>query len=319
VLRAPRSGALDDLVRKHADFLSRVTDKGFRPVAPLRVFDMVRYRRGNEPLGRPWRVFELLNTDGTRFRYPHRKLVHIAGMVRHLAIDLMKKNPPRAAAENWVETYIAGHAKTDSETHRQLSYLPLPSVGHENTDPGVRRIMIAAPVGDDAWLDHVVRRLAGQALKPEPDLPDAFTGREPPMLVPIPRQVRDGVIRCYTEPANVWHSFTPVILPGHDDHKPDKTRALIERALRQSGIDQPCEFEWSAFSRFSKSYPAHKYDQRKRPQGYFRPSYLNHLTAVHLTLRFKEDLHVPGPLVIGAGRHCGFGLMAQFHATKEGD
>jgi CRISPR-associated protein Csb2 len=179
--------------------------------------------------------------------------------------------------------------------------------------------MIAAPVGDDAWLDHVVRRLSGQALKPEPDLPDALTGREPPILVPVPRQARDGVIRCYTEPAYVWHSFTPVILPGHDDHKPDKTRALIERALRQSDIDQACDFEWSAFSRFSKSYPAHKYDQRKRPQGYFRPSYLNSLTAVHLTLRFKEDLYVPGPLAIGAGRHCGFGLMAHFHPAKEGD
>jgi hypothetical protein len=27
------------------------------------------------------------------------------------------------------------------------------------------------------------------------------------------------------------------------------------------GIDQPCEFEWSAFSRFPKSLSAHKYDR----------------------------------------------------------
>jgi CRISPR-associated protein Csb2 len=33
-------------------------------------------------------------------------------------------------------------------------------------------------------------------------------------------------------------------------------------------------------------------------------------TAVHLTLRFNDNLQVPGPLAIGAGRHCGFGLMA---------
>ncbi len=318
-LRAPRTGTLDDLARKHTNFLNRVTDKGFRPVAPLRVFDVVRYRRRNEPLGRPWRAFELRNTDGSLFRYPHRKLLHIAGMVRHLAVESMKKDPPRGVADNWVETYVAGHAKADSGNHRQLSYLPLPSVGHEHTDPGVRRIMIAAPVGDEGWLDHVVRRLAGQALKPEPGVPDPFVGCDPPILVPIPRQARDGVIRCYTEAAHVWHSFTPVILPGHNDHKPEKTKSLIERSLRQSGIDQPCELEWSAFSHFSKSYPAYKYDPGKRPQGYFRPSYLNNLTAVHLTLRFKEDLHVPGPLVIGAGRHCGFGLMAHLYQTKEGE
>ena len=179
--------------------------------------------------------------------------------------------------------------------------------------------MIAAALGDEGWLDHVVRRLAGKVLKPEPGVPDPFAGCDPPILVPIPRQASDGVIRCYIEPAHVWHSFTPVILPGHDDHKPDKTGALIERALRQSGIDQACDFEWSAFSRFSKSYSAHKYDQGKRLQGYFRPSYLNNLTAVHLTLHFKEHLQVPGPLVIGAGRHCGFGLMAHFHQTKAGE
>ncbi len=308
-LRVPRAGTLDDIVRKHADFLNRVTDQGFRPVPPLRVFDVVRYRRQDQPLSRPRRAFELRNTDGTRFRYPHRELIYIAGMVRHLAVEMMKKDPPRDVPENWVGTYVAGHAEADSKVHRQLSYLPLPSVGHEHSDPGVRRVMIAAPIGDDAWLDHLVRRLAGQALKAEPGKPDPFARYDPPMLVPLPRQAHDRVVRCYTEPANVWHSFTPVILPGHDDHKPDKTRALIERAFLQSGIDQPCEFEWSAFSRFPKSYSAHKHDRQKRPQGYIRPRYLNGLTAVHLTLRFKNDLQVPGPLVIGAGRHCGLGLM----------
>ncbi len=130
------------------------------------------------------------------------------------------------------------------------------------------------------------------------------------MLVPMPRQTRDGVVRCYTEPANVWHSFTPVILPGHDDHRPDKTRKLIEKALQQSGIDQPCEFEWSAFSQFPKSFSALKYDRNGRPAGYIRPDHLLSKTAIHLMLHFKEGLSMPGPLVIGAGRHCGLGLLA---------
>lgn len=314
-LRVHRSGTLEDLARKHTNFLNRVTDNGFRPVAPLRVFDVVGYRRQDEPLGRPWRVFELRNTDGSHFRYPHWRLIHIAGMVRHLAVAAMEKDPPEGVAKTWVEAYVAGHAEASSD-HRQFSYLPLPSAGHDYTDPGVRRVMIAAPVGDDAWLDHVVRRLAGEQLKPLRG--DEFAGCEAPLLVPMPRQARDGVVRCYTEPANIWHSFTPVILPGHDDHKPEKTRTLIERALRQSGIDQACEFEWSAFSRFAKSYSAHKYDGQKRPQGYVRPSYLNGLTAVHLTLQFKENLQMPGPLVIGAGRHCGFGFMAHFDTKNHG-
>ena len=95
----------------------------------------------------------------------------------------------------------------------------------------------------NTWLDHVARGLAGRTLNPDPAHPDPFAGREPPMLIPMPRQTRDTVARAYTAPANVWHSFTPVILPGHDDHKPAKTRALIERAMRHSGVDQSCEFE----------------------------------------------------------------------------
>jgi CRISPR-associated protein Csb2 len=308
-LRTHRSGTLEDLSRRHAGFLKRVSDGEFRPVPPLQVFDVVGYRRQDEPFGRPWRVFELRGTDGLRFRYSHRRFIHIAGMVRHLALAAMERDPPAGVGAGWVEAYVAGHAGKGSE-HRQFSYLPLPSAGHDYTDPGVRRVMVAAPVGDTAWLDHLVRRLAGEQLKPLHG--DEFAGCEPPLLVPMGRRVRDGVVRCYSEPASVWHSFTPVILPGHDDHRPQKTQALIERALLQSGIDQACEFEWSAFSRFAKSYSAHKYDERQRPQGYFRPSYLNGLTAVHLTLRFKEGVEVPGPLVIGAGRHCGFGLMAHF-------
>ena len=102
-LRTPKAGTMDDLIRRHADSLGRVTTDGFRPVPPLRVFDVVRYRRHDEPLPRPFRVFELRSTDGSWFRYPHRKLVHIAGMLRHLAIEAMSKDPPHGLKADWVE------------------------------------------------------------------------------------------------------------------------------------------------------------------------------------------------------------------------
>lgn len=315
-LRVPKSGTLDDLIRKHTDFLNRVTKDGLRPVPPLRTFDVVRYRSQHEPLQRAFRAFELRNLDGSRFRYPHRKLIHIAGMVRHLAIESMKNDPPRGVEPGWVESYVAGHANASSGAHRQLSYLPLPSVGHAHADPGVRRAMIAAPIGDDARLDHLARRLAGQVLRPDPTFPDPFIGQAPPILIPLPQRTGDGVVSAYTREATTWHSVTPVILPGHDDHKPEKTQSLIQKALRQAGIDQPCTFEWSAFSRFAKSYSAQKYGKDKQPQGYIRPSYLLSQTAVHLTLRFhdgsaeRNPIRVPGPIAIGAGRHCGLGLFA---------
>lgn len=46
----------------------------------------------------------------------------------------------------------------------------------------------------------------------------------------------------------------------------------------------------------------------RRPVGYIRPGHLLELSAADLRLTFEHP--VPGPLTIGAGRHCGFGLMA---------
>jgi CRISPR-associated protein Csb2 len=95
---------------------------------------------------------------------------------------------------------------------------------------------------------------------------------------------------------------------------------LIEKAPAQSDVDQPCEFEGSAFSHFAKSYSAHKYlrdDQAKngrRQAGYIRPNHLTYLTTVHLQLTFEHP--VPGSLTFGAGRHCGFGLMAAVNTVE---
>jgi CRISPR-associated protein Csb2 len=304
LLRTPRQGSLVALQHRHDRFLNRLAGGDWTPVPPLRAFHIRRYRRDDEAQQHPCRVFELRKADGGRFRYPHRKLIHLAGMVRHLAIEAMKVSPASDVGDDWVETYVAGHAKEGEQEHRQLSYLPLPSVGLPHTDPGVRRIMIAAPVGDGVWLDHVARHLADRQL--EPLHGDEFGDGDRPFLIPIRS---DSVSRRYTQAGETWHSFTPVILPGHDDHRPEKTRKLIEKALRQSGVDQPCEFEWSEFSRFPKSFSAHKYDRQGRLTGYFRPDHLQSQTAVHMILRFKDGLKVPGPLAVGAGRHCGFGLF----------
>jgi CRISPR-associated protein Csb2 len=313
LLRVPRVGTLQALIQKHQAFLGRFSEGGFTPVQPLTVFQRVCYHCATDPASRPYAVFKLLDDNGDTYRHPHSKLIHLAGMVRHLAIEAMKRNSPRGVSDPhaWVERYVAGHRdKADAAVdlpHRQFSYVPLPSTGHPHTDPGVRRVMIVAPIGDDDIIEHLARQLDGLQLKPEQqgDL------RGPVFLE---RARHDNIARFYTKPATHWASFTPVILPGHDDKKSDKTRKLIEKTLVQSGIDQPCEFEWSAFSHFLKSYGAHKYvrdesaNDGKRRIGYIRPDHLLNQTAVHLRLIFEHE--VPGPITLGAGRHCGLGTFA---------
>jgi CRISPR-associated protein Csb2 len=319
-LRAPRNGSLDALIARHAEFLARLASGSWTPVPPLTTMDYLRYRRDCDPVPRPHAIFKLLDENDDTVTYPQSKFVHVAGMVRHLAIEMMKKNPPRdlrgRTASEWVESYVAGHQsngdKNAGAPHTQLSYIPLQSIGNPNTDPGVRRVMIVAPIGDNDWLDHLARHLDGVPLQPR------LGTLLPPgtHLERIDDDRKDGVRDAYLRASASWASVTPVILPGHDDRKPQKTRSLILKALQQSGVEQPCRFEWSAFSRFRKMLPAHKYrtdpndPSRKIPINYIRPDHLLAQTAVHLTVTFANGTAVPGPLALGPGRHCGFGMMA---------
>lgn len=304
ILRCPVHGTLDALMDRHAAFLCRLADDTFHPVSPMTAYRNVGYRRPTDPAGRPYAIFELRHDDGSFCRYSQRKLIHIAGMVRHLAKEAMQQSPPRGVRDDWVERHVVGHRESKADNHRQFSYLPIPSIGHANADQAVRRVMVVAPAGEYTWLEHLASRLAGRQLKPENG--NEFGIQGPPTMV---RVSRDKVARRYASTATRWASVTPVILPGHDDRKPAKRIKLIERSLKEAGFDQPCSFEWSVVSRFRNSLSAHKYDLNKRA-NFFLPPYLQSRTATHLTLTFNDGLKVPGPLAIGAGRHCGFGLMA---------
>jgi CRISPR-associated protein Csb2 len=166
----------------------------------------------------------------------------------------------------------------------------------------IRRVMIVAPFESEAELRHLSAQLNGEQLQPE-------QGASGPILDSVGS---DGVIRQYLGPSKVWASVTPIILPGHDDHKPAKTIKLIERALAQSGIEQECQFTWGPLPYFNNCLTASKYDRNGRRTGYFRPDHLNGLTATHIRITFQNP--VAGPLTIGAGRHCGLGVLA---AIKE--
>jgi CRISPR-associated protein Csb2 len=301
-------------MRKHNAFLNRIVhdaqgNQSLNPVAPLTAYRTAAYRRVGDPVGRPYEVFQLRKDDGSFFSYPEKKLIHIAGMIRHLAVKILERSLPPDVETDWLETYVAGHAPNGAVRHRRFSYLPLPSIGHVHADQSVRRVMIVAPMGDDHLLKHLAIRLSGQQLEPTEE-----TAMESPPV--LHRVFADSIASQYVRPSTTWTSVTPVILPGHDDHKSQKTRKLIEAALRQSGIEQHCNYDWSPVSRFPKSLSAHKYDRDGRPAGYIRPDHLLTQTAIHLTLRF-QSVAVPGPLMIGAGRHYGLGLMAGVDSEKE--
>ena len=163
--------------------------------------------------------------------------------------------------------------------------------------------MLAQPLQSDGALCGQLGRLFdGQELTPYSDedrLQEMFLER-------IDR--RDKVLPYYTGVSRVWASVTPVLLPGYDDRKDHRgnhqkrlTRAerLVFKALGQSGINASARVELSRVPYWTGSLHARDYQPRQK---------LAHYPRWHVRLTF--DRPWTGPLVIGAGRHCGLGLFA---------
>lgn len=319
--------SLCDLRHCHDTAINRIEHgKPLKTVDKPKVFDRVFYSSIERPVGKPTAVFKLLDENEDAYRYPHAKLIHIAGMVRHLAIERMLQDPPPSDwvgdPAEWVNRVVRGKRDPSSaEEHRQFSYVPLPSIGHAHADALIRNVMVIVPLGMDRELNYLVERLNGQPLQPEGDF-GACEGDTKPLIsqrIELRRftpPTGKFIDTCYLSTSRDWHTVTPVILDGHNrkskTDRPEEvareTQKLIRKALQRAGIESPCEFTWQSIPFLKNCLSAHKYDRDGRHTGYHRPAHLKDLTAVHVRLIFSHP--IPGPITLGAGRHCGLGLFA---------
>jgi CRISPR-associated protein Csb2 len=83
-----------------------------------------------------------------------------------------------------------------------------------------------------------------------------------------------------------------------------KAERLFLKAVAQAGIPIAA-VEWVALRK------APFWAGAAHPRQYFVPEYMRHFSRWHVAVRFREP--IPGPLVIGAGRHVGLGVFA--HAS----
>ncbi|HXG63029.1 MAG TPA: type I-U CRISPR-associated protein Csb2 [Planctomycetota bacterium] len=316
-LRTPVARTLDDLSARHGAFLRRLQNGVFTPVPPLRQFATVPYRRASDLPVRPFAAFLLRppEKDTGYAAFAGRRATCVAAMLRHAACKAAQEDvdesPDAWRTAEWSLRFVAGHGppgeskrRRKDDNHPRFSYLPLRSIGHPHADGMIRRALIAEPFGSDGrsarWIEQ---RLAGA------ELIDEHTRTVVARLEPVRPDDPDfdHVFHLYAarseEAATVWTSVTPVILPGYDDNKRAKRERLVLECLRHAGIDAEAvdsvEVRRAAwFSGITESLSAFK-----------RPCYLQHLPAWHVRLVFRRA--VSGPLSLGAGRHCGLGVLAR--------
>lgn len=267
----------------------------------------------------PFAAFILRPLDASvadqKVSIPQHRAICVAAMLRHAACEAAKSDLDPAAGrdEMWGRRVVAGHGPDPSNKRRakdddspRLSYLPLPSFEIRDRASAVvgdiRRVMIADLTGSDsASVDWARTRLSGAMLI------DEQTRRPVAVLEPLSLEGGDKgdfVLRRYIgQPrgCRVWSTVTPVILPGYDDGKPAKkerlVRACVERAGLLGRVDEPVEH-----------HPASWFPRVASNTQFKRPDYLRYLPAVHIRLRFREP--ISGPISLGAGRHCGLGVLA---------
>jgi CRISPR-associated protein Csb2 len=314
---------LCDLRHCYETFVNRIEHgKPLKTVDKPKVFDRVLYTSIERQPQRPTFFFRLLDASGEPTRYPHAALAHIAAAVRHAAIGMMEGNGDAA----WLNRFVRGKNEPQRDDHQQISYVPLPSIGHEHADAMIRNVMLVAPIGCEVQLKFVADRLDGAPLRFKGD------GDEPNDVETLPRATLPALIERFNPPegkfirthylgrSKVWQSVTPVVLDEHAKRvdRPNKETGktekgwnhdeLICKALRRAGIETPCEFTWQTIPFYKNCLTAHRNKPGRLQWGYLLPKRLDGKTAVHLRLTFDHE--IPGPLTLGAGRHCGFGLMA---------
>lgn len=253
----------------------------------------VTYRDPSAQISRPYVAFTLERLeDGRPSSVPWEDGMEISAQLRHAVSEVLRS---AGAEETFLRVYILGHG-TGKDRDNRLSYVPLPSIGHQFVDGRVRRILVLGPRGPwDTRAKSLASLLDGARLT----APDAL-----PTTCLVPTSTDDPVLARYFGPSRTWSSVTPVVLHGHDARRGQinvsRTRSLIEEALEQAGLGRAVQ---SYAYRNAPWWPGTGAARSMRV-----PAHLGTWPRYHLRIEFRRE--VGGPLLVGIGRHYGIGLFA---------
>ena len=112
----------------------------------------------------------------------------------------------------------------------------------------------------------------------------------------------------WTQAATRWSTVTPILLDRFPKEKQEGRRAVevIVTSCERIEVPRPISVEYGPYSAWKGVPPVPQFRLLRRPED--RPRW-----AVHATLTFKDP--VRGPLLLGAGRYFGMGLMRP-HLTE---
>ncbi len=314
-LRTVRRGQLAELQRQHA------RHQGVRPRS-LPYTD-ASYRTAAASVDAPirdpntageWLVFEFTHNSRA---FPSTRAVELATAMRAAVLSY---------AEDPIPEGISGHRADGKPTLApHAAVVPIPYVGSTHADGRLLGIAVSSPKGMEAasrrslyraigtW-ERTARGQSGSSTRP---MKLMLGNRAEVLLARLvgPSDLMSLRPRVWCRPSRRWVSATPIALPRHPgalDRGTAVARAKawaraevgVRLACAHVGLPEPAAAELSlgpliAGARKATQFPAFR---QIGPEG--KPV---RRQLVHASLTFDDQ--VAGPLMLGAGRFFGLGLM----------
>lgn len=292
VVSVPQKGSLSSLVRRHSETLTRIqhNDDGdlFVQASKAR-FDRIAYDGAER-----WLHFELAKADGTGFvAWPLERAHELVKKVRQMARERLDE----AFGVGEGQKRLPMQNEPSSPSGERLRFIPLPSRGHDETNPSIRRVVVGVPLSmplaDAEWLLSALAvdeaRLVGSQ--------DA------------------AMWQRYTRTSTSWQTVTPTILTPRRRLEPTK-RETKDAAERQKEEQQARHAVLQALRQAEvKGTPVQIDVQRepwekrgKRAEAFAEGSRFEKEKAWHVRITFAQP--VTGPITVGDGRFAGLGVMA---------
>jgi CRISPR-associated protein GSU0054/csb2, Dpsyc system len=293
LLRLPVPGFLDDLLATYERFCRRASGAGVDADTRPTVYRLQRYeRQGQEEL--PAASFALRRLDGASvLSWDWHRGMEVAAWLRHACGQVLQEEQFGID----IESYVYGHTEGQpGERRERMSYLPLPSIGHQHADGRIRRAVIVEPANADGRVVNFLQARLSREVVTDED------GKAAAMLAPLED---DFVTSRYFAQAKVWRSVTPVVLHGHNATRGkisiQKTERLLLRAFEIGGVKTDL-IETLMFQ------PAPLWAGTGGAKQIRVPAHLDGYPRYHVEVRFREP--VKGPVFAGLGCHYGIGLFA---------
>lgn len=309
-------GSLAAVIQRHDDLARRYGIRNDRKGQTFRRRSKLKWKNIAYASRRNLFCFDLIPGRTSTFKFWEQcEAANFVQIARDGAIKKLKAALPEMVAE--INRLFLGKSDGESKSVKatqRVKILPLPSIGHEQADQHIRRVLLEIPNGNAVRRDDIAWAFSGLKLKNS-------NGAEFTLTKALPNQQLKHYGMGTAVGSLRWQTVTPVALksaarrriePDRKKRKFDDLKGGSERtkeaaaaitelrnALRHAGVNAKIA------RAFVQKEPWTKRGQRS--EDFASNTRFSKHILWHVDIEF--DRPVPGPICIGDGRFVGLGLL----------